>query len=217
MYEYRKQPPSDHYLRIASSLVPKDPTLGYFCVRHPDFQSRNIILSNKLIDSNLHIAGLIDWQHTSLPLFLLDGIPQEQQNYDDISWQSMTRPLLPENLGNLDETQQNKEKEFYRRRLIHYHYVKNTKKYNELQYAALMESLGILRRLFFSHASELWEGESLATKNWKTLTGEDTPCPVVFDPDDVCKTLYLDAEQREVDEALETCQDVADHGPGAYG
>jgi len=124
----------------------------------------------------------------------------------------------------LDETQQSKEKEFYRRRLVHYHYVKNTKKYNEVHYAALTESLGMFRRRLFSHASEPWEGESLAlkveliqaTKNWKTLTGEDTPCPVVFDPDDVCKTLDLDAEQREVDETLEACQDVIGHGPEGW-
>lgn len=228
VYEYQKQLPSDHieildhYLRIASPLVPRDPALRHFRIRHPDFQPRNIILSNKSPD--LHIVGLIDWQHTSiLPLFLLAGIPQELQNYDDIGSQSMTRPLLPENLGNLDETQRNKEMEFYRPRLVHYHYVKNTEQYNELHYAALTESMGMFRRRLFNHASEPWEGESLAlkvaliqaTSNWKTLTEGDTPCPVVFDPDDIRKTLYLDAEQRDLEETLELCQDVIGHGPGA--
>jgi len=85
----------------------------------------------------LHVVGLIDWQHTSiLPLFLLTGIPQQLQNYDDIGSQSMTRPSLPE-LDDLDETQRSEEMELYRRRLVHYHYIKNTEKYNELYYAAL--------------------------------------------------------------------------------
>lgn len=107
----------------------------------------------------MHIAGLIDWQHTSiLPVFLLTGIPQALQNYDDIGWQSMTRPLLLENLGNLDETQQNKEMELYRRRLVHYLYVKNTEEYNKLHYAALTEYMGMFRPCLFSHASEPWEG-----------------------------------------------------------
>lgn len=34
------------------------------------------------------------------------------------------------------------------------------------------------------------------------------PCPVMFDPDDINETLYLEAEMREVDETLEACQDV---------
>ena len=189
-------------------------------------QPSNIIVSNKLSDSNnLHIVGLIDWQHTSiLPLFLLAGIPQGLQNYDDIGAQSMTRPLLPENLGSLDETQQNKELELYHRRLVHYHYVKNTEQYNEPHYAALTESMGMFRRRLFSYASEPWEGESLAlkvaliqaTSNWKTLTEGDTPCLVVFDPDDIRETLCLDAEQREVEETLEMCQDVIGHGPEGW-
>ena len=48
----------------------------------------------------------------------------------------MTSPSLPEKLDDLDETQRSKEMELYRRRLVHYHYVKNTEEYNELHYAA---------------------------------------------------------------------------------
>ena len=124
--------------------------MSYFCIRHPDFQPSNIIISSKSLDSNLYIAGLIDWQHTSiLPLFLLAGIPQELQNYDDTGWEPMTRPFLPENLSDLDETQQNREMEFHRHRLIHYHYVKNTEEYNKLHYAALTDSMGIFHHRLF--------------------------------------------------------------------
>lgn len=169
-YKYQEQPPSDHienldhYLLIASSLIPRNPALDHFCIRHPDLQPSNVIVSRSP-DSNLHVVGLIDWQHTSiLPLFLLTGIPQQLQNYDDIGSQSMTRPSLPEKSDALDETQQSGEMELYRRRLVHYHYVKNTAEYNELHYAALTDPMGMLRRRLFCHASDPWEGETLALK-----------------------------------------------------
>ncbi|KZT05313.1 protein kinase subdomain-containing protein PKL CAK Fmp29, partial [Laetiporus sulphureus 93-53] len=230
VYKYQKQLPSDHienlerYLRIASSLIPRDPALGHFRIRHPDLQPNNIIVSRSR-DSNLQVVGLIDWQHTSiLPLFLLAGIPQQLHNYDDTGSQSMKRPSLPEKLDNLDEIQQSGEMELYRRRLVHYHYIKNTEKYNELHYAALTDPMGMLLRRLFRHASDPWEGETLAlkvaliqaTKNWKTLTGGGPPCPIVFDPDDVREAMKLDAEQREADESLEACRDVIGFGPEGW-
>jgi hypothetical protein len=50
-YQYQQQLPSSHvenierYLGIMSSLVPRDPTLSRFCIRHPDLQQNNIIVS----------------------------------------------------------------------------------------------------------------------------------------------------------------------------
>jgi len=227
---YQKQLPSDHienlnrYLCIASQLIPKDPTLGHFCIRHPDLQPNNIIVSRSP-ESTLHVVGLIDWQHTSiLPLFLLSGIPEQLQNYNDTISRSMERPLLPEELDNLDETQQSGEMELYRRRLLHYHYVKNTEKYNELHYTALTDPMGMRRRRLVYHASNPWEGETLAlkvaliqaTKNWKTLTGGGLPCPIVFDPDDVRETMKLDGKQREADQTLEACRNLIGYGPEGW-
>lgn len=124
-YNYQKQLPSDHikildhYLSIASHLVPKDPALSHFHIRHPNLWPGNIIVSRSP-DSNLHVAGVIDWQHISiLPLFLLTGSPQQLRNYEDFDWQYMTRPLLPESLD-LDETQQNEVMESFRRCLVHF-------------------------------------------------------------------------------------------------
>ncbi|KAI6017895.1 protein kinase subdomain-containing protein PKL CAK Fmp29 [Pisolithus marmoratus] len=226
-YQYQKQQPSDHienldrYLLIASSLTPRNPALGHFSIRHPDPQPSNIFVSRSP-DSNLHIVGLIDWQHTSiLPLFLLAGIPQWIQNYDDLISQSMTRPSLPEDLSDLDETRQSREKELYRRRLVHYHYVKNTEEYNKFHYAALTDPMGMLRRRLFCHANDPWEGETLAlkvalieaTENWETLTGGGLPCPVMFDAEDVRETMKLDAEQRGADETLEACWNMIGFGP----
>ncbi|KAJ7485197.1 protein kinase subdomain-containing protein PKL/CAK/Fmp29 [Mycena galericulata] len=229
-YRYQEQSPSDHienldrYLLIASSLVPKDPALGHFCIRHPDLQQNNIVVS-RLSDSTWQVVGLFDWQHASiLPPFLLAGVPERFQNYDDPISQSMARPSLPENLDALDETEQSRAKELYLRRLVHYHYVKNTEECNELHYAALTDPVGMLRRRLFHHASDPWEGETLAlkvalieaTENWETLTGGGAPCPVVFDAEDVRETMKLDEVQREADETLEACRNIIGFGPEGW-
>ena len=75
----------------------------------------------------------------------------------------MTRPSLPEKLDDLDETQKGGEMELCRRR-FHYHYIKNTEECNKLHYAALTDPMGVLRRRLFCHASDPWEGETLALK-----------------------------------------------------
>jgi hypothetical protein len=75
-YQYEEQSPSDHvenlgrYLLIAPSLIPGNPALSRFCIRHSDLQQSNINISRSP-DSNWQITSLIDWQHASiLPLFL---------------------------------------------------------------------------------------------------------------------------------------------------
>ncbi|KIK20210.1 hypothetical protein PISMIDRAFT_106239 [Pisolithus microcarpus 441] len=216
-YQYQEQLPSDHvenldrYLLVASSLIPRNPALSHFRIRHPDLRPQNIIVSGSP-DSDLRVVGLIDWQYTSiLPLFLLGGIPQSLQNLGDPISHRMARFSLPENLDDLDDTERSQEKELYRRRLVHYHYVKNTEEHNELLYAALIDPAGELRRRLFRYASDPWEGETLAlkvaliqaTENWETLTGGGLPCPVVFDAEDVRATTKLDAKQSEADDTLE--------------
>jgi len=86
-YKCQKQSPLHHvenlerYLDIMSFLVPSDPHLSRFCIRHPDFQHNNIIVSRSP-DSACKVVGIIDWQHASiLPMFLLAGIPQCLQNH----------------------------------------------------------------------------------------------------------------------------------------
>ncbi len=229
-YRYQEQSPSDHienlrrYLLIAPSLVPRNPALGLFRIRHPDLQQGNIIVSRSP-DTDWKVAGVFDWQHASiLPAFLLAGVPERLQNYDDPISQSMTQPSLPENLDDLDETEQSRAKELYRRRFVHYHYVKNTEECNELHYAALTDPVGVLRRRLFCHASDPWEGETLAlkaalleaTENWETLTGGGAPCPVVFDAEDVRETMELEEVQRGADETLEACRNIVGFGPEGW-
>ncbi|TFY60204.1 hypothetical protein EVG20_g7498, partial [Dentipellis fragilis] len=216
-YYYQEQSPSDHiknlerYLLIAPSLVPRNQVLSHIRIRHPDLQPSNVIVSRSP-DSDLRVIGLFDWQHTTiLPMFLLAGIPDRIQNYDDPFSQSMLRHSLPENFDDLDEAGQSREKEIYCGRLIHHHYVKIIEEHNALHHASLADPMDIIRRRLFCGASEPWEGETLglkvalieATEKWETLTGGRTPCPVVFDAEDVRKTMELDNVQREADEMFE--------------
>lgn len=88
-YQYQEQSPSAHienlnlYLLIALSLVPRDPALSRFCIRHSDLQQSNIVVSRSP-SFDCQVVGLLDWQRASiLPTFLLAGIPQRFHNYHD--------------------------------------------------------------------------------------------------------------------------------------
>ncbi|KAF9030001.1 protein kinase subdomain-containing protein PKL CAK Fmp29 [Hymenopellis radicata] len=197
------------FLSIARSVIPNDPTLVRFCMRHPDLQPSNIIVSRSPDSNSYVVDSLIDWQHTSvLPLFLQAGIPNELQNYADIFSQLMQRV----------------ERESYRRRLVHYHYVDNTEKYNELHSAAFTYPADVLRRRLCHHARSPWQGESLdlklaliqAMETWKTLTGGGSPCPIVFDSDEVCHTRELETAQKKSDELVVKCRAVIGVGPADW-
>ena len=122
------------------------------------------------------------------------------------------------------ESDQSQAKDLYRRRLVHYHYVKNTEECNALHYAALTDPMGMLRRRLFCYASDPWEGETLALKvalieaieNWEMLTGGSAPCPVVFDAEDVRETMELDEVQRRADETLEACRNIIRFWPEGW-
>ena len=228
-YEYQEQPPSDHidnlqrYLRIASSLIPKEQPLSHFRVRHPDLQESNIIVS-RTASSELQIVSLLDWQHTSvLPAFLIAGIPQRLQNYGDPISETMERPTLPENLSEAEEHDQSYLKERHRRRLVHYHYVQSTAECNEVHRAALADPMGVLRLRLFQHASDPWEGETVAlkvdlieaTQSWDKLAGGDTPCPITFDAEDIRKTMDLDAALTDAGWTMQHSQNII--GCGSEG
>ena len=230
MYRYQEQSPSDHmdnlqrYLLIAPSLVPKDPSLRHFRVRHPDLQESNIVVSRSP-DSDLQVVSVLDWQHASiLPTFLLAGIPQRLQNYDDRISQSMTRPSLPENFDDLEEAAQSYAKELHRRRLVHYHYVNSTEECNKVHHAALADPMGVLRRRLFQHAGALWEGETItlkvdlieATKSWERLAEGGAPCPVAFDAADVRETMELDAALSDANASQEKVQNIVGCGPEGW-
>ena len=229
-YQYQKQLPSDHvenlnrYLLLAPSLVPKDPGLTRFCIRHPDLQPNNIMVS-QTPDHGWEVTGVLDWQHASiLPAFLLAGIPDRFQNHNDPFSQYMLPPPPPKNVAALDEPKQREAEELYRRRLVHYHYVKSTAECNELHYTALTNPMLGLRSRLFHFAGNAWEGETLdlkvlliyATERWETLTEGDAPCPVVFDAEDVRKTKELNEAQGKADKAFEMWQDVFGLGPEGW-
>ncbi|KAG6824493.1 hypothetical protein H0H92_006704 [Tricholoma furcatifolium] len=93
----------------------------------------------------------------------------------------------------------------------------------QFHYAALTDSAHTLRSRLFTHAGNPWQGEPLelkvalieATRMWGALTRKDTPCPVVFDADDVRKTMEMNKLQTEADEGFEAYQSLL--GVGSEG
>ncbi|KAJ6587357.1 protein kinase subdomain-containing protein PKL CAK Fmp29 [Mycena sp. CBHHK59/15] len=220
-YGYKEQSPSDHtknlerYLLIAPSLVSKNSALRHFRIKHPDLQPSNVIVSTSSDSNELKIVGLLDWQHASiLPMFLLAGIPGRLQNYDDPVSQALIPPSLPANIDELDQSEQNHAMELYHRRLVHFHYVKNTGQYNKLHHQALSDPVSMFIYRLFDQAGAPWEGETHAlkttlieaTETWGRLTAEGVPCPVAFEPEDLRKTKELSAKLQVADENFEGCR-----------
>ncbi|KDR68632.1 hypothetical protein GALMADRAFT_78401 [Galerina marginata CBS 339.88] len=232
-YEYKEQPPSAHienlqrYLLIAPSLVPKNPALGHFCIHHPNLQPNNIVVQKSPDSESGWQLSLLDWQYASvLPLFLHAGLPEWLQIDDDpVSKKSMRRPSRPKIIDELDEPERSEEDADYRRLLMYYLYVTNTKEHNKPHYEAITDPMCMFRRSLFGYAGNPWDGETLelkvalilATKNWKALTGAGgRKCPVKFDSEDILQTMQLEMEQEEAGEAFEERQGVLGIGPGGW-
>lgn len=170
-------------------------------------------------DSNqLKIVGLLDWQHASiLPALLLAGIPGRSQNYDDPVSQVLIPPSPPANMDELDQSEQSHALGLCHRRLVHFHYFKNTEEYNKLHHDALSDPASMFICGLFDQAGAPWEGETRALKTtlleameiWGRLTGEGVPCPVAFEPDDLPKTKELSAKLQVADENFEGCRGMA--------
>ncbi|KAK7685388.1 hypothetical protein QCA50_011251 [Cerrena zonata] len=149
-------------------------------------------------------------------MFLLAGVPQRLQNYNDPVSQSMTLPSLPEDFDELDETKRTRAEVFYRDRLVHYHYVKSMEECNKLHYAAFMDPMYALRGRLFTHTSSPWEGETFelklaliqATERWNALTGGDVRCPIEFDAEEIRETRKLNKVQEEADMLFETIRNM---------
>ncbi|KAJ7646466.1 protein kinase subdomain-containing protein PKL CAK Fmp29 [Roridomyces roridus] len=198
VYGRRKQQPSDHianlmrYNLIARHVAPTDPTQSRFAMRHHNLHACNIIVSRSLTDSTLKIVSLIDFQHNPiLPFFLLSVFPGDFANSHDPISQAMTPPPLPETHDGMDENARLMEKEYYRRRLVHYHYLKQLEEHHPERYASLTALLADFRQAMARGGSGQWDGDSMllrrglmgiAEELWPYLCGdEDTPCPIAFD------------------------------------
>ncbi|PPQ92084.1 hypothetical protein CVT25_008265 [Psilocybe cyanescens] len=216
-YGHKEQSPLDHianlkrYLLIAPSLIPKNPALHRFCIRHPDLQPSNVIVDS----DQLKIVGLLDWQHAAiLPPYLLAGIPGRLQNYADPVSQARIPPSLPANMDELDESEQTQAMELYHRRLVHFYYSKHTEEQNTLHFDALSDAASMFICQLFDRAGSPWEGEThalkttliQATEMWGRLTPTPTPCPVVFEPEDLRETKELSARLQVADEILAWCE-----------
>ncbi|PYH97880.1 phosphotransferase [Aspergillus ellipticus CBS 707.79] len=184
------------YLHIAPSLIPRaNPALHRPVLRHPDLQPNNIFVSDKL-----KISGLIDWQ----------------QSTSDVS-ESLQEHTLPSNFNALALEEQYQQVELFRKRQLHYLYVKMTSEINPGHYNALAYDFSTLRRRLFNYASDPWECDNITLKSnlitlsqkWADVTeGNPSPCPLVYSDTESDECLTLARAQTEVDEQSKICQDL---------
>ncbi|KAF8714402.1 hypothetical protein AX14_012717, partial [Amanita brunnescens Koide BX004] len=148
-YRYKEQSPSDHIKNLERYLLIPS----------------NVIVSTSSYSNQFKIVGLLDWQHASiLPTFLLAGIPGRLHNYDDPISQALIPPSPPANMDELDESEQSHAMGLYHRRLVHFHYVKNTEEYNKLHHDALSDPVSMFIYHLFDQAGAPWEDETHALK-----------------------------------------------------
>ncbi|KAJ3781612.1 kinase-like domain-containing protein [Lentinula aff. detonsa] len=220
-YKYEKQSPVDHienlerYLRVAPLILPDDPSLHSFRIRHPDLQPSNVMVSVSPDSGRLKIVSLLDWQHASiLPLFLLAGIPGRLQNYGDPDSEKLVPPSLPANVDKLGESELMAALELHHARLVHFHYVKRTEELNTRHHDALLDPVSLFARRLLDRAGAPWEGETHdlkellveATEKWAELVGTGVPCPIEFEADDVFKTKQFSKRLQLSDENFEGCR-----------
>lgn len=161
---------------------------------------------------------MIDWQHsTVLPLFLQCAIPNSVQNYGDDVSESLQEPTLPNNFYELELEEQYQQAELFRKRQLHYLYVKMTSEINPEHDDALAYDFSTLRRRLFHYASDPWEGDNATLKSnlitwsrkWADVKGGNTsPCPLVYSDAESNECLKLARAQAEADEQLKICQDL---------
>lgn len=205
------------YLLLASSLIPNNPSFRAFCIRHPDLQPSNIMVSTSPDSGPLEIVGLLDWQHAPiLPRFLLAGIPDRLQNYDDPDSRNLIPPSFPPNADKMEESELMEAVGLHHARLVHFHYAKGTEELNKLHHDALSDPASAFVRRLFYQAGAPWEAETHdlkallieATEEWRKLAGVGVLCPVEFEPDDVSKTKTFSKRLQLADENIQNMRGI---------
>ncbi|KAJ7641305.1 hypothetical protein FB45DRAFT_976157 [Roridomyces roridus] len=192
-YDDGKQPPSDHaenlrrFILLAPWLPPGDALMNAFRIRQP-FPGPSIsdikVYTNS--DGKLRILSVLDWQHTAvLPLFLQVGIPDFISHEEDEISQSLVKPQLPDDFGDLPETQQEEEKQLFRRRLAHFHYHIYNAVYNKINLTESTAPLTNFRRRVFIRARASWHGDTIELLRDLVLMvrqywSQGAECPVTF-------------------------------------
>ncbi|KAH7087401.1 kinase-like domain-containing protein [Paraphoma chrysanthemicola] len=222
-FHYEKQDPKVHadslekYLHVAPYLVPARSDLNDPIIRHPDLQPNNIFISK-----DHKVTGLIGWQHAVvLPNFLAAGIPNSFQNYGDDESRSFTPPQLPSDLDPMNEGDRNRAQEEFRRRQVHFFYLRFTQRLNDRHWRALESPGNILTRRIYDHASDPWEGLSTPlqfdlvqiARSWGQIVTSDSngsfpECAVSFSDEEMTRIDALDDAHRDSDTDIDQINEL---------
>ncbi|CAK3818414.1 phosphotransferase family [Lecanosticta acicola] len=205
------------FLKLAPYLdVSRDSRFARPTLRHPDLSPNNI-----LVNDELEITGIIDWQHaTALPLCLCAGIPKYYQNWGDPISESLQKPetKLPPDFDDQDSASQEATKDSMRRRLIHFYYAALTMKKNQDHFDAFRSYNLMLRAKLYDRAGAPWEGSSAsleqvlieAQRHWplriEDSSSKEAPeCPLSYPSERIESCLK---RVQEEDERLEELDDM---------
>ncbi|KAJ7641631.1 protein kinase subdomain-containing protein PKL CAK Fmp29 [Roridomyces roridus] len=224
IYNLQEQQPSEHieslhdYIRIAPHLIPTDPALSRFTIRHPQIQAENITVSRSS-DGISSIVALISWRHTAiLPALLLSQLPYESEKSEESS-----RPTLPENVDQCQcANHQKADRDLYQRRLMNYHYLREVEEHNPAHHRCVADEMTRDRRQLFNFAGEPWRGfpfnlrGALVTvaASWSRMNEidgggrEPGPCPILFDLEVVQDTRLLAQEYLDPAKLVQGLQHV---------
>ncbi|KAJ7641632.1 protein kinase subdomain-containing protein PKL/CAK/Fmp29 [Roridomyces roridus] len=197
-----EQQPAEHietlsrYRLLAPSLIPKDPDLARFRIRHRNVHGDNILVSRSS-DGTLNIAAVIDWYHTViLPVFLLSYMPY---GFGDFTVPLSRVMATPADYNESTDPGAEERKGEYQRHLVNHHYLEQVEKHNPLLYRCLEDtSVNLIRRELFRLAGQPWGADPLPLKmtfiaaatQWKSLRGVGhASCPIKFDMEAMGKTM----------------------------
>ncbi|KAI9926045.1 Phosphotransferase enzyme [Aspergillus wentii] len=217
IHNFAKMHPDTHiqaltdYLRLTPYLGFKPGSqLNRPVLRHPDLQPNNILISEER-----EVVGLIDWQHSSiLPLSMVAGIPKHIQNYGDPESDALVQPALdlPSDIDSMPVDEQGPIRETFRKRLVHFLYAEFTRMINGGHLYAIFNDAVILHQKLLESAGTPWEGDWISLQadiirtlqQWSRLPGSSgSPPPITYSDEVIRKVLGLDAEQKEIDSAMD--------------
>ncbi|RFU30323.1 hypothetical protein B7463_g6034, partial [Scytalidium lignicola] len=194
------------YIRVALSLIPREPKFSAQVSRHPDLSLANIML----VPNSTKILRIIDWQDAAiLPLFVQAGYPAFCE-HGMSSVQSLKRQKLSVNFQSMSPAVQDQAKAKFRLEEANVYY---TGLNNPLHLRVLqVRQLALLQYLIMQTGFQ-WDAEFInlkaalvgITRTWKDISAE--PCLISYSPEDQDKALSDASEWKESAEILSTVRD----------
>lgn len=124
---------------------------------------------------------------------------------------------LQTNFPGLEEAEQIREAEMFRRRQLHSIHVNSTAELNPVHYDAFRHAFSTPRCRIFHYTSDTMEGDNMTFKadlitlsrDWRDMTrAAQTPCPIAVSDDESTEYPRLSRLPSEADDQLQACREA---------